>query len=104
MKKFFILITVLFCCSFLQAQTYTLNNNVYKSTTSSITKGDTLVTPYFYEDSKGIQHPIIVGSTGSCYIWKTSQKTGRKYRQYLGPEISQDICNKVNRRYNPKKK
>lgn len=109
MKKTLLLLTIVFSLLSLQAQTttrkYTFADNVYKHEISSnAVKGDTLVTPYHYEDSKGVQHPIIMSSTGSCYVWRVSSKTGKRYKQYLGPEISQDICKKLGKEYNPIKK
>ena len=40
-----------------------------------------------------------MGKTGSCYIKKVSKKTGNKYKQYLGEEISRDICKQLNVKY-----
>ena len=51
----------------------------------------------------GTKYPIIMGKTGSCYIIRTSKKTGKEYRQYLGEEISRDICTKMGREYKAKK-
>ena len=64
-------------------------------------KADTLVTGFTYEYN-GIKYPVVINkSTGSCYIWKTSKK-GRLYKQYMIPEISQQICKELNIEYKPK--
>lgn len=61
-------------------------------------------TGFTYKDSKGNVYPIYMGSTGSCYIKKVSQKTGNEYRQYLGEEISSQICKELGVEYTPKSK
>ena len=55
---------------------------------------DTLVTSYKYE-SNGKTYPTVVNrKTGSCYICKVS-KNGKWYRQYMGKEIKETICNEL---------
>ena len=55
---------------------------------------DTLVTSYKYE-SNGKTYPIVVNrKTGSCYICKVS-KNGKWYRQYMGKENKETICNEL---------
>ena len=61
-------------------------------------------TNFTWTDSKGKQYPIYISNSGSCYVIKTSKKTGKEYKQYLKPEISQDICKKLNKEYKDKKK
>lgn len=60
-------------------------------------------TGFTWEDSKGKSYPIYMGQTGSCYIKKVSKKSGKEYKQYLGKEVSQDICNQLGIHYKPKK-
>lgn len=86
---------------------FTTDGNNYKSTksvTRNLSQKDSTVsaTPYTYE-VKGVKYPIHIGKTGSCYIVRTSKKTGKEYRQYLGEEISRDICRKMGREYKAKK-
>lgn len=57
---------------------------------------------FTYKDSKDIEYPIFVGKTGSCYIKKVSKKTGKEYKQYLGKEISQEICKELGIEYKSK--
>lgn len=59
-------------------------------------------TGFTYKDSKGVEYDIYIGKTGSCYIKKISKKTGNEYKQYLGAEISADICKQLGREYTPK--
>jgi hypothetical protein len=48
-----------------------------------------------WKDSKGAEYPVYINSRGSCFIIKTSTKTGTEYKNYLGPEISQQICKEL---------
>lgn len=66
---------------------------------------DTIVTKYFYEDSKSNKYPIIINKkSGACYIWKKSGKTGKMYRQYMSSEISSEVSKEYGINYVPKKK
>ena len=47
-------------------------------------------TDYKYVDSKGEVYVVMLSSTGKAFIWKTSKKTGKAYKQYL-PEIGKQI-------------
>lgn len=94
--------------AFAQKASFTTDGNTYRSV-ASVTKNvpqkdsATSITPYTYE-VKGVNYPIHIGHTGSCYIVRVSKKSGKQYRQYLGEEISRDICHKMNRQYTAKKK
>lgn len=93
-----------FACTNVSAQTaYKIEGNTYIQVKDSTTTYVPIATNYYYE-SDGIKYQIYVGKTGSCYVNKLSKKTGNMYRQYLGEEISRDICNKIGRTYQPKKK
>lgn len=71
----------------------------------NVHKGDTLVSPYLWEDSKGKTYVIIVNKgSGSCYVWKKSAKTGKMYKMYMKPEVSQQICKELKIEYKPRKK
>ena len=84
------------------AQNVVKNGNTFKSVKST-TKGDTLVTKFFFEDSKGGKYPIIVmKKSGRCYVWKKSGKTGRLYKQYMKPEVSKAVCREMNIVYKEK--
>lgn len=85
------------------AQSYTKVGKTYK-TEKTIKQSSEKETGFTWEDSKGVQYPIYMGSSGSCYIKKVSKKTGKEYKQYLGEEISKDICKQLNVEYKPTKK
>lgn len=79
------------------AQTkYEQNGKTFKQVQSekAIKKGaEPLATGFTWEDSKGIKYPIYIsnGGKGSAYIIRTSNKTGKVYKAYLGKEITEDI-------------
>lgn len=86
------------------AQTnYKQEGNTFSSvkTTKTVTPNKT---PYTWKDSKGKEYPIYISQSGSCYVIKTSAKTGNTYKQYLGPEISIKICEHLGRKYTVKQK
>lgn len=60
-------------------------------------------TPYTWKDKKGNSYPIYMSASGSCFIIKTSKNTGKDYKNYLGPEVSTDICKKMGKEYRGKK-
>lgn len=62
------------------------------------------LTDYTWKDSKGNVYPIYISSSGSCYIIKTSSKTGKEYKQYMKKEISIQICKELNVEYKNKKR
>jgi hypothetical protein len=47
-------------------------------------------TQYTFKDSKGVEYPIYLSSTGKAFIKKVSKKTGKEYKQYV-PEIGKQI-------------
>lgn len=79
------------------AQTkYEQKGNTFKApqTERTIKRGaEPINTGFFWEDTKGNKYPIYIsnGGKGSAYIVRTSQKTGKVYKAYLGKEITNDI-------------
>lgn len=86
------------------AQPFTRNGKTFKqNTTKGTAKKDTLLTSYTFEDSKGISYPIVINrSSGRCYIWKKSSKTGKLYKMYMKEEISRQIAKELNINYKQK--
>ena len=109
MKKliFAVVILLAFGVQNINAQSVVRNGNTFKSVSSgsSRTAKDTFATKFKWEDSKGNKYPIIVNkSSGACYVWRKSAKTGKMYKSYLGAEVSQAVCKELGITYVPKKK
>lgn len=85
------------------AQTYTRSGNTFTSTKSVKAKAEPVKTKFTWKDNKGKEYPVYISAKGSCFVIKTSSKTGKEYKNYLGPEISSQICKELNIKYNGKK-
>ena len=46
-------------------------------------KAKPVKTPYLYKDKKGNTYVVYRSVKGKYYILKTSQKTGKQYKQYI---------------------
>lgn len=110
MKKKIIIIIIFIITIFtmnINAQnviTYKVNGNSYTAISNRSNKSEPEKTDYTWTDTKGNTYPIYISSTGSCFVIKISSKTGKEYRNYLKPDISEDICRKLGREYKGKKK
>ena len=83
------LIVILFffaLCTYATAQEVVKQGNTFIQVAK---KADT-ETPYIYKDNKGVSYVIWLSGTGKAFIWKTSKKTGKQYKQYL-PDIGKQI-------------
>lgn len=85
------------------AQTYTRSGNTFISSKGERVKAEPVKTKFTWKDSKGNEYPVYISSNGSCFVIKVSAKTGKEYRNYLGPEISQQICKELGIEYKGKK-
>ena len=85
------------------AQTYTRNCNTFTSAKSVKAKAEPVKTKFTWKDSKGKEYPVYISAKGSCFVIKVNAKTGKEYKNYLGPEISSQICKELNIKYNGKK-
>ena len=102
-RLFAILLLVLAIGLAANAQTYTRNGNTFASTKAERAKAKPIKTKFTWKDSKGKEYPVYISAKGSCFVIKTSSKTGKEYKNYLGPEISSQICKELNIKYNGKK-
>ena len=106
MKKLLLIIVmcILSVGAFAQ-KTYVREGNVFTTTRSSTgkVKSEPTKTKFMHKDTKGNEYPIFISSTGSCFVVKTSAKTGKEYRNYLGPEMSMEICKELGVEYKGKK-
>lgn len=86
-----------------RAQNYERQGTMFVSKGTSRTKIEPVKTKYTWKDTKGNKYPIYVSSTGSCFVIRVSSKTGKEYKNYLGPEISQQVCKELGIEYKGKK-
>lgn len=70
----------------MKAQNVVLEGNTFVQQQSV---GDSIKTEYYYQDSKGVKHPIFLSSKGKAYCWVKS-KSGKMYKKYL-PKITEAI-------------
>lgn len=88
--------------AFAQTKYEQVGSNTFKKVTnteSRIQKGaPALDTRMFYEDSKGKKYVIFIsnGGKGSAYIIRTSAKTGKEYKAYLGKDFTEMLKSKLN--------
>lgn len=102
MKKVIILMALIFSMgAIVGAQTIKREGKTYIEQANSKSANE-IKTGFTYKDSKGKEYDIYIGVTGSCYINKVSQKTGKAYRKYLGETISKEICASLGRKYTPR--
>ena len=82
------------------AQTnYKIEGNTFSKI--EVTKSNNIPekTDYLWKDSKGKEYPIYISATGSCYVIRISNKTGKEYKQYMPVEVSEKICSILGREY-----
>lgn len=107
MKKLFILFVMMLAfTNVINAQSFEREGNTFvsKSSKGSKAKAEPTKTKFTWKDSKGNEYPVYMSSTGSCFVIKTSAKTGKEYRNYLGPEVSEQMCKELDIEYKGKKK
>ena len=106
MKKLLVLVALVLATMGAGAQeSYTREGNTYTAVITNRgrdARANAEQTAYTWQDTKGTTYPIWIARTGSCFVIRVSNKTGNEYRQYLGPEISQDICKRMGRAYTPR--
>ena len=106
MRKLFILLVLVIsviASNNLLAQTATIssmgeverNGNTFIASTRT-NKSNAQQTQYTWKDSKDVEYLIYISASGSCYVIKTSKKTGKEYKSYLPKEVSAEICKELN--------
>lgn len=91
----FILIFLGACIQECRAQNVVRKGHSFyqQSNSSKIEKDSAVFSGYHYFDTKGIRYPIYISSKGKCFIWRTSSRTGKPYKQYL-PEVTKELAKK----------
>ena len=104
MKKFILILIALLAFNVSNAEVKaTREGKVFIQNAHHSSTGVVKSTPYTWKDSKGVEYPIMMSANGSCFVNKISSKTGKEYKYYLGPEISQEICKEMGVEYKGKK-
>ena len=102
MKKFIVIIAAIAAFSVESySQDVVRNGKTFEQVKKSSVKTEEN-TGFTYKDLKGNTYDIFIGKSGACYIKKISKKTGNEYKQYLGEEISRQVCQSLGREYTSK--
>lgn len=106
MKKLFVMAAMLLALSVNNSNTYAQSVKREGTTfvvSSSRSKAEPTKTKFTWKVGD-TEYPIYISSTGSCYIIKTSKKTGKEYKQYLPKEVCAEIAKEMGIEYKPKSK
>lgn len=91
MKKIIICITMMLAFSLVtNAQSVQRQGNTFTQVSNKKSTAKETKTQYTYKDSKGVEYPVYLSSTGKAFIKRVSKKTGKEYKQYV-PEIGKQI-------------
>ena len=104
MKRVIITIALLLTLTAGQAQQQvTREGNTFSVVTKKTKQATETKTQFEWQDAKGNKYPIYVGKSGACYVKRIS-RNGNEYKQYLGAEVSAQVCRELGREYKPKSK
>ena len=94
MKKIILCILLALFCITISAEVKREGNTfrVEQTTKESDTK-----TQYTWVDKDGNVYPVFITKKGACYIFRTSKKTGKEYKQYLPKNVQEIIKQELNR-------
>lgn len=93
MKKFILCILLALFCINIHAEVKR-EGDTFKVEQS--TKASDTQTKYTWEDKEGNKYPIYITKKGTCYVIRTSKKTGREYKYYLPKNIQETIKKELN--------
>ena len=109
-RRLLVLLLITICCALVanadNNKTFVKSGTTYTNSSTGREKANSIpvATGCTWVNSKGVQYPVYISESGSCYIIKISKKTNKEYKQYLKPDVSQDICKSIGREYKAKKK
>ena len=106
LRRVFAIVLLIMAISFVanaQSANFERQGNTFVSKSSRGSKAEPIKTKFTWKDSKGKEYPVYMSSTGSCFVMRVSSKTGKEYKSYLGPEISEQICKELGVEYKGKK-
>lgn len=94
MKKIILCLLLTLFCITISAEVKR-EGNTFK-VEQTVKESDT-VTKYTWIDKDGNIYPIFITNKGTCYIFRTSKKTGKEYKQYLPKDIQEIIKQELNK-------
>ena len=94
MKKIILCLLLALFCITISAEVKREGNTfkVEQTTKESDTK-----TQYTWVDKDGNVYPVFITKRGACYIFRSSKKTGKEYKQYLNKNIQETIKQELNK-------
>ena len=106
MKTIIVFILMLVLALGAKAQSYVREGKqfVAVNAANNSSTGELKDTGFTYKDSKGKVYPIYISNSGSCFIIKTSAKTGKDYKSYMKPKLSEEICKELGVEYKSTRK
>lgn len=106
MKTIIVFFLMLMLAVGAKAQSYVREGKQFtavKAANNSST-GELKSTGFTFKDTKGKTYNIYMSKSGSCFVIKTSAKTGKEYKYYMKPELSQEICKELGVEYKSTRK
>lgn len=103
MKKLFIMAAMLLAFSVNNTYAQSVKREGTTFVVSSSRKSAEATKTKFTWKVGDVEYPIYISNSGSCYIIKTSKKTGKEYKQYLPKEVCAEIAKELGIEYKPRK-
>lgn len=103
MKKLFIMAAMLLAFSVNNTYAQSVKREGTTFVVSSSRKSAEATKTKFTWKVGDVEYPIYISASGSCYIIKTSKKTGKEYKQYLPKEVCAEIAKEMGIEYKPRK-
>lgn len=82
-------ITLAFVFSMAHGQSVVRHGNMFISTDTTVVRGGATKTQYLYVQGENID-TVYLSSKGKAFVWKTSKRTGKRYRKYL-PAVTEQL-------------
>ena len=96
MKKYLLLVAfTLMGIAPIYAQDIKREGNTFVQVKSEKTSVESYTkTKYTFKAKDGKEYPIYLSKNGKAFIIRTSQKTGKEYKQYL-PQVTEQLNNEI---------
>lgn len=93
MKKLILCILLALFCITINAEVKREGNTFKVEKTIKVNNTQT---KYTWEDNEGNKYPIFITKKGTCYVFRTSKKTGKEYKYYLPKDVQETIKKELN--------